>query len=70
MTRIRILTAVGLLLPLSFSSAPRAQDSPLLSAMEDEMQRSMAELRLPGEPAPYDPEVLLATLQKAALAAQ
>ena len=33
--------------------APRAQDSPLLAAMQDEMQRSMAELRMKGEPAPY-----------------
>ena len=43
----------GLTLVLSPAVAPRAQDSPLLSAMQDEMQRSMAELRMKGEPAPY-----------------
>jgi hypothetical protein len=30
-----------------------AQESPTLAAMRDEMQRSMAELRMKGEPAPY-----------------
>ena len=39
------------LVPPSRSSS--AQDSPTLSAMQDEMQRSMAELRMKGEPAPY-----------------
>lgn len=43
----------GLALVLSKSPAPRAQESPLLSAMQDEMQRSVAELRMKGEPAPY-----------------
>ena len=38
---------------LSLSPAPRAQESPILSAMRDEMARSMAELRMKGEPAPY-----------------
>jgi predicted Zn-dependent protease len=46
-----IAAAAGLTLVLS--PAPRAQDSPLLSAMQDEMRRSMAELRMNGEPAPY-----------------
>ena len=32
---------------------PRAQESPTLSAMQDEMKRSMAELRMKGEAAPY-----------------
>ena len=32
---------------------PRAQESPILSAMQDEMQRSMAELRMKGEAPPY-----------------
>jgi predicted Zn-dependent protease len=32
---------------------PRAQDSPTLAAMRDEMQRSMAELRMKGEAPPY-----------------
>jgi hypothetical protein len=31
----------------------RAQESPTLSAMQDEMKRSMAELRMKGEAAPY-----------------
>jgi hypothetical protein len=31
----------------------RAQESPTLSAMQDEMKRSMAELRIKGEAAPY-----------------
>ncbi len=35
------------------STRPAAQDSPTLSAMQDEMKRSMAELRMKGEPAPY-----------------
>ena len=34
-------------------SRPRAQESPTLSAMQDEMKRSMAELRMKGEAAPY-----------------
>src|SRR5204863_977637 len=55
--RVRSVAAVavtaGLTLTLSPQSAPRAQDSPLLSAMQDEMRRSMAELRMNGEPAPY-----------------
>ena len=38
---------------LLLSSAPRGQDSPLLSAMQDEMTRSMAGLRMKDEPAPY-----------------
>ena len=37
---------------LSPRAAPHAQDSPLLAAMRDEMTRSMAELRMKGEPAP------------------
>jgi predicted Zn-dependent protease len=55
--RVRSVAAVGvtaaLTLVLSPVPAPRAQDSPLLSAMQDEMRRSMAELRMNGEPAPY-----------------
>jgi len=48
-----IAVAAGLTLVLSPAASPRAQDSPLFSAMQDEMQRSMAELRMKGEPAPY-----------------
>ena len=55
--RVRSVVAVavtaGLTLVLSPSPVPRAQDSPLLSAMQDEMKRSMTELRMQGEPAPY-----------------
>jgi predicted Zn-dependent protease len=55
--RVRSVAAVAvtaaLTLVLSPVPAPRAQDSPLLSAMQDEMRRSMAELRMNGEPAPY-----------------
>ncbi|HVH26237.1 MAG TPA: metallopeptidase TldD-related protein [Vicinamibacterales bacterium] len=49
----RITTAVALVIALLFASAPGAQDTPLMSAMQDEMRRSMTELRLPGEPGPY-----------------
>jgi predicted Zn-dependent protease len=45
--------ALALTLVVSPSPAPRAQDSPIFAAMQDELKRSMAELRLPGEPAPY-----------------
>jgi len=55
--RVRSVAAVavtaGLTLFLSPAAVPRAQDSPLLAAMQDEMRRSMAELRMNGEPAPY-----------------
>ena len=48
-----VAIAAGLTLVLSPVPAPRAQDSPLVSAMQDEMRRSMAELRMKDEPAPY-----------------
>lgn len=55
--RVRSVAAVaitaGLTLVLPPARAPRAQESPLLSAMQDEMRRSMAELRMKGEPSPY-----------------
>jgi len=38
---------------LSSPAAPRAQESPILSAMQDELRRSMTELRLKDEPPPY-----------------
>ena len=47
------LAVAGLTLVLSPASAPLAQDGPLFTAMQDEMQRSMSELRMQGEPAPY-----------------
>ena len=43
----------GLMVLLSLARVPHAQESPLLSAMRDEMARSMADLRMKGEPAPY-----------------
>ena len=47
--------AAGVLLVSSSVPAPRAQaqESPILGAMQDELRRSMAELRLKDEPAPY-----------------
>jgi hypothetical protein len=45
-----VVLASGVLSP---SPALRAQASPILAAMQDEMQRSMAELRMKDEPAPY-----------------
>ena len=44
---------VTLVFVLSLSPAPHAQETPILSAMRDEMARSMADLRMKGEPAPY-----------------
>src|SRR5437660_12783089 len=46
-------TAAVLTLVLSTGPQPHAQDSPIFAAMQDELKRSMAELRLPGEPPPY-----------------
>jgi microcin-processing metallopeptidase PmbA/TldD-like protein len=43
----------SLLVVSSWLPAPQAQDSPILAAMRDELKRSMAELRLKDEPAPY-----------------
>ena len=47
--------AAWLLVSLAPLADPRvsAQESRTLAAMQDEMRRSMAELRMPGEPAPY-----------------
>jgi TldD protein len=53
LTPARKTIAVAFVMALLWASAPGAQDSPLLTAMQDEMRRSMTELRLPGEPAPY-----------------
>ena len=49
---VAVCVTAGLILVLS-SPVPRAQDSPLLSAMQDEMRRSIDSLQLKGEPAPY-----------------
>ena len=35
------------------TARPHAQDSPIIAAMSDELARSMKELRLPDQPAPY-----------------
>jgi hypothetical protein len=43
----------GVIVLVSLARAPQAQESALLSAMRDEMARSMAGLRMKGEPAPY-----------------
>src|SRR6185436_2746571 len=51
-TKSSALSAAVIVL-LSLARAPQAQESPLLSAMRDEMARSMADLRMKGEPAPY-----------------
>ena len=48
-----VLGSLCLIFVLSPAPAPRAQESPLLSAMQDEMRRSMRDLRMPGESAPY-----------------
>ena len=54
---MRVMFPVALLAGLLVvsSSAPptHAQESPILSAMQDELRRSMAELKLKDEPAPY-----------------
>ncbi len=45
--------ATALALVVWTAPAPRAEDSPILAAMRDEMKRSMDELQLKGEPRPY-----------------
>jgi hypothetical protein len=42
-----------MVLAATFVDGPAAQESPTLAAMQDEMKRSMAELRMKGEAAPY-----------------
>ena len=46
-------TVVALTLVLSPAQVPRAQDTPVLAAMADELDRSMKLLRLQDQPAPY-----------------
>jgi predicted Zn-dependent protease len=48
-----VVIVTGAMLALAPALRTHAQESPLFSAMQDEMKRSMAELRLKGEPAPY-----------------
>jgi hypothetical protein len=45
--------ALGLTIAAWHGAAPSAQDAPALSAMTDELARSMKELRLKDQPAPY-----------------
>ncbi len=51
--RVFIAAVAALTCVLSPLPAPHAQDSPVLSAMRDEMARSMADLRMKNEAAPY-----------------
>jgi hypothetical protein len=44
---------VGVAVALCISATPRAQTEPVMQAMADELARSMKELRLPDQPAPY-----------------
>jgi TldD protein len=48
-----VAIAAGLILVLMPARAPHAQDSPILAAMQDEMKRSMSDLRMKDEPPPY-----------------
>jgi hypothetical protein len=50
---MRMTFASMSLLLLALSSSPHAQESVILSALRDELTRSMADLRMKGEPAPY-----------------
>ena len=47
------IAAVLVLVLLAFAPPPQAQDSPIFSAMQDEMTRSMRDLRLADQPSPY-----------------
>jgi len=48
-----VAIVASLTLALAPEHAPRAQESPILAAMQDELKRSMADLRLKDEPPPY-----------------
>ena len=48
-----VITALGLTIALSSETTPRAQSSPVLSAMADELARSMKSLRMKDQPPPY-----------------
>src|SRR5712691_10347858 len=48
-----VAVLAGVLVVSSSVPAPQAQDSPIVTAMRDELKRSMVELRLKDEPAPY-----------------
>jgi len=48
-----LAVAAVLVLILPFAQPPQAQDSPIFTAMQDEMARSMRDLRLADQPSPY-----------------
>ena len=48
-----VVTALTLLGSPMLLPAPHAQEATIMAAMQDELKRSMSELRLKGEPAPY-----------------
>jgi hypothetical protein len=48
-----VASVLGVALAVWRAPAPSAQDAPVLSAMADELARSMKELRLKDQPAPY-----------------
>ena len=48
-----LLAAVVIGAAIATAPAPEAQEAPLLAAMADELARSMAQLRLKDQPAPY-----------------
>ena len=50
--RVAAVVVTGVTL-FSFAVHPSAQDTPVLAAMADELARSMKELRLKDQPAPY-----------------
>jgi hypothetical protein len=52
-TTTAVATALGLVMALSPSRTPVAQDTPVLAAMADELARSMKQLRLKDQPPPY-----------------
>jgi predicted Zn-dependent protease len=53
MRALLTLAATVLTLALPLGGAPSAQETPVLTAMADELARSMRSLRLPDQPAPY-----------------
>ena len=50
--RLLVLSTTTFVLTVA-ALTPRAQDTPIMTAMRDELQRSMKELRLRDQPAPY-----------------
>jgi len=48
-----VAVAVSVVMMSSATPPPQAQESPIVRAMRDELKRSMADLRLKDEPAPY-----------------